>query len=237
MRSVSAQNYTIPAGLKVGTFLVFQQDSTGTTTIVPGSGQYLDNPSSTLTLTQGQYVTAHQIAANKWRLSKSDASGHIIEDEGTPVTQRGTMNFVGAGVAVTDVGSKTTVTITGGSSITPSALTKTDDTNVTLTLGGTPATALLEATSITAGWTGSLSAARGGTGQTSYTTGDIPYASGTSTISKLGIGTSGYILTSSGSAPTWTAFPYEYSRVASAISTGTLTLDINSQKFRNFDLT
>jgi hypothetical protein len=44
------------------------------------------------------------------------------------------------------------------------ALTKTDDTNVTLTLGGTPTTALLAATSITAGWTGALSAARGGTG-------------------------------------------------------------------------
>lgn len=44
------------------------------------------------------------------------------------------------------------------------ALTKTDDTNVTLTLGGTPASALLQATSITAGWTGLLSGARGGTG-------------------------------------------------------------------------
>lgn len=40
------------------------------------------------------------------------------------------------------------------------ALTKTDDTNVTLTLGGTPSTALLKATSITVGWTGTLAAAR-----------------------------------------------------------------------------
>lgn len=43
---------------------------------------------------------------------------------------------------------------------TPSALTKTDDTNVTLTLGGTPTTALLQATSITAGWTGRLALSR-----------------------------------------------------------------------------
>jgi len=42
----------------------------------------------------------------------------------------------------------------------PAALTKTDDTNVTLTLGGTPATALLQATSITVGWTGTLANAR-----------------------------------------------------------------------------
>ena len=46
----------------------------------------------------------------------------------------------------------------------PSALTKTDDTNVTLTLGGTPSTALLQATSLTLGWTGTLSGTRGGTG-------------------------------------------------------------------------
>ena len=44
------------------------------------------------------------------------------------------------------------------------ALTKTNDTNVTLTLGGTPATALLKSTSITVGWTGLLDMARGGTG-------------------------------------------------------------------------
>jgi hypothetical protein len=44
--------------------------------------------------------------------------------------------------------------------ITPAALTKVDDTNVTLTLGGTPATALLQAASITAGWSGTLADAR-----------------------------------------------------------------------------
>jgi len=42
-------------------------------------------------------------------------------------------------------------TITG-SDITGAALTKTDDTNVTLTLGGSPTTALLQATSLTLGW-------------------------------------------------------------------------------------
>jgi hypothetical protein len=42
----------------------------------------------------------------------------------------------------------------------PAALTAGNDTNVTLTLGGTPASALLVAASITAGWTGTLAAAR-----------------------------------------------------------------------------
>ena len=48
----------------------------------------------------------------------------------------------------------------------PAALTKTDDTNVTLTLGGSASTALLNAASLTLGWTGQLSVARGGTGNT-----------------------------------------------------------------------
>lgn len=58
-----------------------------------------------------------------------------------------------------------------GADITGAALTKTDDTNVTLTLGGTPTTALLRAASITVGWTGTLSASRGGTGLSSLGTG------------------------------------------------------------------
>ena len=44
--------------------------------------------------------------------------------------------------------------------ITPAALTKVDDTNVTLTLGGTPSTALLQAASLTLGWTGTLADSR-----------------------------------------------------------------------------
>ena len=59
-----------------------------------------------------------------------------------------------------------------GTSVTPSALTRTNDTNVTVTLGGTPATALLQAVSLTMGWSGQLSAGRGGTGiDTSASTG------------------------------------------------------------------
>jgi len=51
----------------------------------------------------------------------------------------------------------------------PGALTKTDDTNVTLTLGGSPSAALVNDTSLTLGWTGQLGVARGGTGASSLT--------------------------------------------------------------------
>ena len=45
----------------------------------------------------------------------------------------------------------------------------------------------------------------GGTGLTSYTAGDLPYYASGSALSKLAIGTSGYVLQSNGSAPTWVA--------------------------------
>lgn len=50
-----------------------------------------------------------------------------------------------------------------------------------------------------------LAVARGGTNLASYTTGDLLYATGTTTLSKLAIGTSGTIFQSNGSAPSWVA--------------------------------
>lgn len=50
---------------------------------------------------------------------------------------------------------------------------------------------------------GTLVAANGGTGQSSYTSGDLLYASASTSLSKLAIGSSTYILTSSGTAPQW----------------------------------
>ena len=43
----------------------------------------------------------------------------------------------------------------------------------------------------------------GGTGVTSYTAGDLPYYASGTALSKLGIGTSGYVLKSNGTAPVW----------------------------------
>ena len=56
-----------------------------------------------------------------------------------------------------------------------------------------------------AGLTLPLSAANGGTGQSSYATGDILYASATTTLSKLALGTAGYVLAAGASAPSYVA--------------------------------
>lgn len=67
----------------------------------------------------------------------------------------------------------------GTLAVTNAALTRTNDTNVTLTLGGSPNSALLAATSLTLGWTGTLAAARGGTGASTQTNNGICYYDGT----------------------------------------------------------
>jgi hypothetical protein len=99
-----------------------------------------------------------------------------------------------------------------GTAVTPSAMTRVDDTNVTLTLGGTPATSLLQAVSLTLGWTGTLSETRGGTAQSTYTLGDTLYSSSANTLAKLpgNITTAKQYLSQTGNgavsaAPSWSA--------------------------------
>src|SRR3989344_2206979 len=53
--------------------------------------------------------------------------------------------------------------------------------------------------------TGTLPETRGGTNQTSYTTGDVLYSSVANVLSKLGIGTGGFVLGSVNGVPGWVA--------------------------------
>ena len=48
-----------------------------------------------------------------------------------------------------------------------------------------------------------ISATNGGTGQTSYSTGDLLYADSSTTLDKLSIGNDGYVMTISGGLPIW----------------------------------
>lgn len=65
------------------------------------------------------------------------------------------------------------------------ALTRIDDTNVTMTLSIGASTALLNATQMSLGWTGTLAVTRGGTGLGSVSQGDLLYGSAANTLSTL----------------------------------------------------
>jgi hypothetical protein len=67
-------------------------------------------------------------------------------------------------------------------------------------LGGlTPSTATTGVVTLA----GTLNTTSGGTGLTSYTAGDLSYYATGTTLTKLGIGSAGQILTSTGAAPQW----------------------------------
>lgn len=77
------------------------------------------------------------------------------------------------------------------------ALTRTNDTNVTLVLGGAPATALLAATSLTLGWAGTLAPARGGLGfdASPVAKGGVLAGTGAGTFGLTSVGADGQVLT------------------------------------------
>jgi hypothetical protein len=109
------------------------------------------------------------------------------------------------GPGTTVVGDLATWSNTSGTTLAdtpPAALSGVNDTNVTITLGGTPATALVHATSITLGWTSQLSVPRGGTGIASGASGGIPYFSTTTSIASSGALNSLILGNGAGSAPT-----------------------------------
>ena len=110
-----------------------------------------------------------------------------------------------ASQAVFTNGSKALVSnpITG----TGNVVMSTSPTLVTPILGTPTSVTLTNATGLplTTGVTGTLPAANGGTGQSTYAVGDLVYATGATALSKLGIGTNGQVLTSTGTAPQWTS--------------------------------
>jgi hypothetical protein len=76
---------------------------------------------------------------------------------------------------------------------------------VTTFSGGTTGLTPNTATSGAITLAGTLITTNGGTGLSSYTAGDLLYYASGSVLSKLGIGTSNYVLTSSGTAPQYVA--------------------------------
>lgn len=115
--------------------------------------------------------------------------------------------------------------------ITPAALTKTDDTNVTLTLGGTPATSLLQATSLTLGWTGTLADARIASASTWNAKQDALSGTG---IVKSTAGTISYLTDNSAN---WdTAYTNRITSLTNTGTSGVATLIANTLNIPNYNV-
>jgi hypothetical protein len=148
------------------------------------------------------------------------AAGFTIS--GSPITSSGTFTFTlandlaaveglsGTGIAVrvagdtwatrTITGTTDRVTLTNGDATSANPIIDIASTYV----GQTSITTL--GTIATGTWNGTAIAQNhGGTGFTTYATGDILYASATNTLSKLTVGSTGQVLTVSGGVPTWSA--------------------------------
>jgi len=129
----------------------------------------------------------------------------IINAQGQITSATNIAVSTGGTVSSVDVSGGTTGLTTSGGPITSSG---------TITLAGT------------------LGATNGGTAQSTYSAGDILYASATNTLSKLSVGTNGFVLTLAGGLPTWaastggvTSFTTSLSGLTPATaSTGAITL-------------
>ncbi len=167
---------------------------TSTSTVTPGLGTktfVTNQPSTSVAFTVGTVVRiAYQSDPTEFM------QGVITSFSGT------SMNVLVDAFNGSSARSAWDISVSGSSGVTTfsagtTGLTPNSATYGNVTLGGT------------------LVAANGGTGQSSYTAGDLLYATGSTALSKLGIGASTTILTSSGSAPQWSA--------ASGVTVGTAT--------------
>lgn len=142
------------------------QDSTGTVA-------YLTDITNNGTVNNGS------INQMGWYASTgNDISGLSTANNGVLVTS-------GAGVPSISTTLPSGLTIPGyQATITPSALTTSNDTNISITASGTPLSSLLASVLLTMGWSGLLSPARGGTGISALGT-------GIATALGINVGTSG----------------------------------------------
>jgi hypothetical protein len=162
----------------------------GTTTLTSTSG------ATTLIATEYQSLilaSTVTLTGNVTYRIPSGVGGQWIVDNRTTGAFTFTVSNLGGGTSVVCTQNARTLIFSDGTNIRLST-----DTSVTAGTGIT-----------VAGSTISLdvpvTAVRGGTGFTTYTTGDIIYASAANTLSKLSAGTAGYVLTLAGGVPTWAA--------------------------------
>ena len=136
------------------------------------------------------------------------------------ITVAGTLAVANGGTGITSFGTGVATALGQNVSGTGSIALTTSAVFTTPNLGTPSAVTLTNATGLplSTGVTGTLGISSGGTNITTYTTGDILYASASNTLAKLPIGSSGQLLSVSGGVPAWSAPP------SSGLTVGTTSI-------------
>tara|TARA_R100000541_G_scaffold11248_1_gene19315 strand:- start:816 stop:3158 length:2343 start_codon:yes stop_codon:yes gene_type:complete len=178
-----ATDNTIKKAL-ISAFPGFGKDGT-VTSVTAGTGLSLESGSASINPTLGvDYLGSDNIvlaAASGTGITVVSSDKLLISD-----ATDSNAKFVNISQITSAIGGGTVTSVNGSGGSTGLTLTGGAITTAgTLTLGGT------------------LIAANGGTGQSSYTVGDILYASSTSALAKLGIGGAGQVLKVNSGIPSW----------------------------------
>ena len=198
-------------------------------------------------------LTGAQTLTNKTISGASNTLSNIANSSLTnsAITINGTSTSLGGSISVGTVTSVAALTLgTTGTDLTSTVANGTTTPTITLNVPTASATnrgalsstdwstfnnkqaALVSGTNIKtvngttllgSGDLGTIGSAYGGTGFSTYATGDLIYASATNTLSKLTAGTNGHVLTLSSGVPTWAASSGSmvYPGAGIAVSTGT----------------
>lgn len=194
-----------PITSSVNYFTVFNRGTTTATGSGPAlvaTGSDVDIPIGMQSKGLGIFRWASAATSNQFLFLAGTAYQHLTSFNFADTAQSRLVTFQDS--------SGTVAWLTDIPSVTPSALTKTDDTNVTLTLGGSPSVALLAATSLTLGWTGQLGLTRGGTAASlTASNGGIIYSTASAMAVLAGTATAQQLLLSGASTtPQWSTSTY-----------------------------
>ena len=198
----------------------------GNSLTLSGSGSITTSGSGSTVVTKLQGLTAHCVLLGAGTSTinplANGTTGQVLtantgsDPTWTTLAPGGVTSVTGTANRITSTGGTTPVIDISASYVGQSSIT---------TLG-TIATGVWQGTAVTE--------THGGTNQISYATGDILYASGANTLSKLGIGSSGQVLNVSGGIPAWTtlapggvtSITGTANQIAASAATGAVTLSL-----------
>jgi hypothetical protein len=181
----------------------------GTITISSGTTGTINNMSiGATTASTGAFTTVS--ASGQITSTVSTGTAPFVVSSTTAVANLSIGGNAGTATTATTATNSVVSTTSSASTFYPTLVSATSGASLGLngstSLSYVPSTGVLTATGYTGTWQGNtIGAIYGGTGQSSYATGDIIYASATNTLSKLTAGTNGYVLTLSSGVPTWAA--------------------------------